>query len=64
MSGVDSGQNAEIRTARERALPSPQVFSDLWHLDVRIELVNFVENVVLVVITKSVLRSLLSYMLA
>lgn len=40
------------RTPRERTLPSLEVFSDLRHLDVGVKLVNFIEDVILIVVAE------------
>ena len=43
-----------VRTARERAFPSSQVFRNLGHLYIRIEFVNLIEDGVLIVVTEVV----------
>jgi hypothetical protein len=40
------------RTPRERSLPGLEVFGDLGHLDVGIKLVDFIQDVILVVVAK------------
>lgn len=49
-----------MHTPGERSsFPSLEVLGDLWHFDVRIKLFYFIEDSVLVIVTKVVVRLLL-----
>lgn len=47
-------------TPRERTLPGFKVLDDLRHLDVRIKLVNFIQNGIFIVVAKVIGGLLLS----